>query len=81
MDDLEKVRKSGYSFCDGEFHKEVRAVGAPILGLDTTIKGAVVLTIPTMKVKLREIAFFGNKVRKAAEQISLEIGGKGLGGK
>lgn len=73
---LNVIRKNGYSFCNGEFHKGVCAVGAPIFGLDVKVKGAVVLTIPSIRIKQREVPLFGNQVKNAALQISQDIGGQ-----
>jgi IclR family KDG regulon transcriptional repressor len=71
---LQVIRKNGYSFCDAEFHRDIRAVGAPILGMNMQVIGSVVLSMPTIRMKTNQVAYYGEMVKETGRAIS-----KGLG--
>jgi DNA-binding IclR family transcriptional regulator len=73
-DQLGKIRENGYSFCNGEYHKDVRAVGAPIFGMERNVLGSIVLTLPYIRMKLTEVAGYGELVKKAGLEISEKLG-------
>jgi len=71
---LELIKKNGYSFCNEEFTKGVRAVGAPILDIDKKVLGSIVIVAPTFRMKLNEVSIFGYKVKRFGIRISKKMG-------
>jgi DNA-binding IclR family transcriptional regulator len=73
--EIRTIKKNGFSFCDGEYDKYIRAIGSPIIGLSQKVIGAVILTAPSNRIKLKEVHYYGNMTKEAAIKISLEMGG------
>ncbi len=71
---LQTIRKNGYSFCDAEFNRDIRAVGAPILGIDMQVIGSVVLSMPTSRMKVNQVSYYGELVKWTGHAISRELG-------
>lgn len=71
---LKKIKKIGYSFCDGEYHNGIRAVGAPIIAMNGKAVGAIVLTIPSIDSDYKNVSYYGKLVREVANKTSNEIG-------
>ena len=71
---LELIKKNGYSFCNEEFTKGVRAVGAPILGIDKKVLGSIVIVAPTFRMRIKEVSRFGYKVKRFGIRISKKMG-------
>ena len=78
INQLEIIRRNGYSFCNGEYHKDVRAVGAPIFGMGKNVLGSVVLTLPYIRMKLVEVSSYGELVKKVGLEISKKLGYQGM---
>lgn len=75
-DELRKIKRVGFSFCDQEYDKSLRAIGAPIIGVGSKVMGAVALVAPYHRIKLKEVSFYGNLVKETGLKISLEMGGE-----
>ena len=74
--ELKKIRKTGFSFYDREYDKYLRAIGAPIIGKGSKVKGAVVLITPFQRIRSKELSFYGNLVKETGCKISRETGGQ-----
>jgi IclR family acetate operon transcriptional repressor len=74
--DLRKIRRVGFSFSDQEYDKNLRAIGAPIIGMGSKVIGAVALVAPYHRIKVKEVSYYGNMVREAGLKISLVMGGQ-----
>ena len=74
--ELKAIKRNGFSFCDREYDKYLRAIGAPILGMGSKVIGAVVLVAPSNRIKIKEVSYFGNMVKETGFKISLDMGGQ-----
>ncbi len=74
-DELRTIKRVGFSFCDREYDKSIRAIGAPIIGAGSKVMGAVALVAPYHRIKVKEVSFYGNLVKETGLKISLEMGG------
>ena len=74
--ELKAIKRNGFSFCDREYDKYLRAIGAPILGMGSKVIGAVVLVAPSNRIRIKEVSYFGNMVKETGLKISLEMGGR-----
>jgi len=74
--DLRKIRKVGFSFSNQEYDKNLRAIGAPIIGMGSKVIGAVALVAPYHRIRVKEVSHYGNMVREGGLKISLVMGGQ-----
>ncbi len=74
-EELRTIKRVGFSFCDREYDKSLRAIGAPIIGAGSKVMGAVALVAPYHRIKVKEVSFYGNLVKETGLKISLEMGG------
>jgi len=74
--ELRVIQRAGFSFCNREYDMHLRSIGAPILGMGSKVIGAVVLTAPSNRIRIKEVSFFGKMVRETGSKISLEMGGE-----
>ena len=74
-DELRTIKRVGFSFCDREYDKSIRAIGAPIISAGSKVVGAVALVAPYHRIKVKEVSFYGNLVKETGLKISLEMGG------
>ncbi|MCX5912798.1 MAG: IclR family transcriptional regulator [Deltaproteobacteria bacterium] len=72
--ELEGVRKNGFSISNEEFREGIRAVGAPIFNMEGTVIGAIAIVAPTFRLRYKDFPLFGQRVRKAALEISQKMG-------
>jgi DNA-binding IclR family transcriptional regulator len=74
--ELKAIKRTGFAFCDREYDKYLRAIGAPIIGMGSKVIGAVVLVAPSNRIRIKEVSYFGNMVKETGLKISLEMGGR-----
>ncbi len=74
--DLRKIRRVGFSFSNQEYDKNLRAIGAPIIGMGSKVIGALALVAPYHRIKVKEVSHYGNMVRETGLKISLVMGGQ-----
>ncbi|MBU0513685.1 MAG: IclR family transcriptional regulator [Proteobacteria bacterium] len=72
--ELVRIRSVGYAFNRGEFERQVRAVGAPLINVDNRPVGSVVLAAPTQRLPESAVPKTGAKVRSLAREISKLLG-------
>jgi DNA-binding IclR family transcriptional regulator len=75
-DDLRKIRRVGFSFSDQEYDKNLRAIGAPIIGMGSKVIGALALVAPYHRIRVKEVPYYGSMVRETGLNISLVMGGQ-----
>jgi len=68
--ELERIRKLGYAVSLGELDEGVRAVAAPILGVDAAPIGSISISCPAQRLPDDRIQRYGAWVRVAAREIS-----------
>lgn len=73
--ELKEIKRNGFAFCDREYDKYLRAIGAPIMGLGSKVIGAVVLVAPSNRIKIKEVNHFGSMVKETGIKISSDMGG------
>jgi DNA-binding IclR family transcriptional regulator len=74
--ELKAIKRTGFAFCDREYDKYLRAIGAPIIGMGSKVIGAVALVAPSNRIRIKEVSYFGNMVKETGLKISLEMGGR-----
>jgi IclR family transcriptional regulator, KDG regulon repressor len=73
--DLERVRKLGYSIDNMEHNDDVRCIGSAVLDRDGRPVAGISISGPSFRVHEEDFTILGEKVRRAADQISHDIGG------
>jgi IclR family KDG regulon transcriptional repressor len=74
MENLEKIRKCGFSVDNKEFEEGIGCIGAAIYGYDDQILGAISVSSLFQLLSSGKISFLGEKVRVTASQISQSMG-------
>lgn len=74
LKELTLIRRNGYAFNNGEFQKDIKAVGAPILTLSKKPIGAVVLSVFRERFPDHLVPALGHKVALVSEEISKLMG-------
>lgn len=74
--ELRVIKRAGFSFCNREYDMHLRSIGAPIIGMGSKVIGAVVLTAPSNRIRIKELSSFGKMVRETGFKISVEMGGE-----
>lgn len=74
LEELRKIRRSGYAFSDEEAIDGVRAVGAPIFDITGRPIAGISVGLPTVRFPRTQVPEFGRLVRQAADRISLNLG-------
>ena len=74
VEELRKIRRSGYAFSDEEAIEGVRAVGAPIFDITQRPIAGISVGLPTVRFPRSKVPKFGRLVRQAADRISLNLG-------
>lgn len=73
--ELERVRQQGYAVNDQELAAGLRAVAAPIRGHSNRIVAAINISVPSVRVSLRELEErLASLVVDTAQQISVALG-------
>lgn len=75
--DLAATRERGYSIDDQEHELEINCVGAPIIGGDDTVVGAISLTAPTSRLDRAALEALAPSVLRASHGASRELGWRG----
>lgn len=73
--ELVRARLEGYAIDDGEIEPGLICVGAPILGLDQAVLGAVSIAGPTFRMK-KELDSMILAIKRTAANISALLGGQ-----
>lgn len=71
---LKIIRKQGYAFSDGEWVEDAAGIAAPIFDMKGDILAALTISGPSFRFTKEKILFHKNKVIKAAERISRDLG-------
>lgn len=71
---LEVTRTNGYAIEDEEGEYGIRCIGAPILGHDGKLIGAISVTAIRSELPIQEIPHVGEKVKATALRISNQMG-------
>ncbi len=74
--DLEKIRKRGWSFDDEERYSGMRCVAAAIYNSFGQAIAGVSVSGPSVRFQDTTVSELGAKVRQAAEEITIMIGGR-----
>ncbi len=72
-EDLAQIRKQGFSHDDEEAFAGARCIGAPILGSDGHVIGAISISGPTSRISKQRLPDYARLVRQAAEDIGASI--------
>lgn len=74
LDELQKIKESGYAEDDEENEMGVRCIGAPIFNHSGKVEGAVSISGPTIRITKDRVEEIAREVRKCANLISMELG-------
>lgn len=67
---IDKIRRRGYSIDEEENVAGVRCVGAPVLDADGRAQAALVIQVPTVRMPAKRIRELGERVVTAAKEIA-----------
>jgi len=74
--ELRKIRDQGYAVDNMENERDIRCIAAPIRDYRKKVIGAVSVSGPSVRVTKKKIPEIVPKVKKIANQISIELGAK-----
>ncbi|SHK40627.1 IclR family transcriptional regulator [Paramaledivibacter caminithermalis] len=74
LKELENIRNNGFAIDYEENEKEVICIGAPIFNYDKSIKYAISISTPKMRIDKDKIEYFGRLIKETARNISKELG-------
>ena len=72
--ELSSIRNKGYAIDNEEHEIGVRCVAAPVRNNNSTVCGAVSVSVPTVRLPDEEIPRYKDIVVQAAEEISRRMG-------
>jgi DNA-binding IclR family transcriptional regulator len=72
-EDLAQTKRQGFAHDDEEAFVGARCIGAPILGSDGNIIGAISVSGPVSRIPRQRLQYYGGLVRQAAKQIAATI--------
>jgi DNA-binding IclR family transcriptional regulator len=78
LEELERIRRQGYSVDNEEMEEGVRCVAALILDHRGKPAGAVSISGAAMRIAPRRISFFAKSLRTCSQAISKELGFNGV---
>lgn len=79
LENLEEVRRRGYSVDDIEHEEGVRCVGAPIYNNKGRVCASLSISGPSSRITAQRIERFAEKAIAAAQEISRRLGYRGRG--
>jgi IclR family KDG regulon transcriptional repressor len=71
--ELNQIRKQGFALDDGEVVSGVHCFGAPIMGADGEVVGAISISCPVVRLNPDLVPLFTNQLTKCARQISRRV--------
>lgn len=74
--EVERIRDAGFSLDEGEAHDNVIAVAAPVFDNRGEAVGALSISIPDIRWRLRSAESWIDIVRDGAHQMTAELGGR-----
>lgn len=74
LKEIDSIRYKGYAIDNEENEEGVVCAGAPIFNYDKSIKYAISISTPKMRIDKNKIETFGNLVKKTAKEISKDLG-------
>lgn len=78
LEELERVRRLGYSVDNEEMEKGVRCVASLVMDHEGNPAGAVSISGAAMRIEPKKIKFFTKSLQACTQAISREIGFKGF---
>jgi DNA-binding IclR family transcriptional regulator len=75
--EIERTRKAGVGFDDGEFDREVRCMAVPVFDFAGRVAGAIGVSGPILRLTLPLLEQATQRVIRAASLLSKELGGIG----
>jgi len=74
--EIARVRQSGYSTDDGEFHDGIRCVAAPVFDAEENIAGVLWTVAPSMRLPRKAFARLGRIFAARAAEVSHRLGSR-----
>lgn len=74
MKELDNIRDIGFAIDNEENEEGVICVAAPIFNYDESIKYAISISTPEMRIDEDKIKYFGKLVKETAKEISKDLG-------
>lgn len=74
LEELKRIRDTGYSIDREENEEDVVCVAAPIFNFDKKVKYAISISTPKIRINDEKIKLFGRLVKDTADKISKELG-------
>lgn len=74
IEELERIRKKGYSVDNIEYEENVRCVGAPVMNYAGAPAAAISISGPTIRVKQKDVPFLAEAIMDTSGKISRSLG-------
>lgn len=74
IEHLKKIRDQGYAICDEELEEGIRAISAPVKGVDGKIAASITVVGLLKKVPIKSNSFLIQLIVEAGKKISRSIG-------
>ena len=74
LGDLAKIRQRGYSIDDEERNEGMRCVASPVFNATGLAVAGISISGPIGRVTRDRTGFYGDAVRKAAQELSRRLG-------
>lgn len=72
-EELEDIRKSGFSVDNKEHEEEVRCIGVPIRDHGDKVRAAISVTVPSFRMNLQELKEYVPEAKETAREISSKL--------
>ncbi len=74
--EIEKIRKNGWSYDDGEARIDVRRIAAPIFNYEGKLIGIIGIAGPSYRINDKKVREFGKFLKEVCDEISEKLGYK-----
>jgi DNA-binding IclR family transcriptional regulator len=74
--EIERIRKNGWAYDDGEARIDVRRIAAPVFNYEGKLTGIIGIAGPSYRINERKIKEFGKFLKEICDEISEKLGYK-----
>jgi IclR family acetate operon transcriptional repressor len=72
--EIEKIKKSGWAYDNGEARLDVVRIAAPIFNFEGKLTGIIGIAGPSYRIKKEKIKKFGEFLKKICKEVSKKSG-------
>jgi IclR family transcriptional regulator, KDG regulon repressor len=74
LEEIEKIKKKGYSVDNVEYEENVRCVGAAVMDHSGAALAAISVSGPTIRIRQKDLPFFAGAVTETSKNLSKSLG-------